>query len=111
MGLSLALLGTALLVVAGIYILALGARAWSDAVAAQHRARAHGYEADTSHETLQIAAEALEGATKIQHTQPFVEPSEADLIEMIQRNREFTTEGNEGIELTPPIPPGGQYNT
>lgn len=51
---------SSLMILAGVAILAVGARAWSDAVAAQHRARAHGIEADMQRETIETARAAAD---------------------------------------------------
>jgi hypothetical protein len=53
------------LLAGGVWVLAVGAKCWSDATAAAHRARAHGIEADMQKETIETArsaaAEAMRG--------------------------------------------------
>lgn len=107
--LGLAIVAIVFLFLAGILVLALGARAWSDAVAAQHRARAHSYEADATRETIGIAEEALTQGSRIQHPQEFHTPSDEELLAAMRAEREYTTEGNEGFDPVEPIPSGGFY--
>jgi hypothetical protein len=40
---------------ASVWVLAKGATAWADARAAEHRARAHGIEADMQRDTIEMA--------------------------------------------------------
>lgn len=49
-------IATAAFILAGsVWVLGHGARAWADAKAAEHRARAHGIEADMQRETIEQA--------------------------------------------------------
>lgn len=52
------------LLAAGVWVLALGAKEWSDAAAAQHRARAHGIEADMQKDTIEHARAAASAALR-----------------------------------------------
>lgn len=47
-----------------VWILGLGAKEWSDAAAAQHRARAHGIEADMQKDTIEHARAAADAAMR-----------------------------------------------
>ncbi|MGB8966836.1 MAG: hypothetical protein WCB99_14465 [Candidatus Cybelea sp.] len=85
------------------WVLARGALAWSDAIAAQHRARAHGIEADMQNETIETARAAAE---RVMTGRPPPTPEqirEAILAQRAAGNgqpedyHEFTTSG----EVTP----------
>lgn len=94
-----------------VCVAALGARMWADAVAATHRARAHGVQADSEQVTIQAANDALDEAGERVPRGDYRPPTDRDLYEQIlaEREREYTTTANEGIEESEPIPSGGFY--
>ncbi len=118
-----------LLLFCGILILALvlfvavmGARGWAEAIAALHKARAHGVQADAEEAILNQASDAVEKVREVhndagsRHRPAYDAPSEDDLRASLlaQRlanaeEREITTHGNDGFEETEPIPGGGFY--
>ncbi len=121
-----------LLFLGGVITLALGARMWSSAVAEQWRAHSHGVEARVNADLLTDSERALREARDNLSSEGVEEeydrPTDVDLLRSIIAQRkanngngtvrvprgaevveEFTTEGNEGIEPTPPIPEGGIY--
>ncbi|GAC1550363.1 MAG: hypothetical protein NVS3B16_24700 [Vulcanimicrobiaceae bacterium] len=112
------LFAASVLFVVGIGVLALGARAWSDAVAASHRARAHGLSVDETTQTLGAVQDAAEDVrAKARGT--FVPPTEDELQSWIieqrhssnGRSEEYTTDANNGVpDEQPPIRRGGLYN-
>ncbi|GAC1496173.1 MAG: hypothetical protein NVS1B2_16050 [Vulcanimicrobiaceae bacterium] len=107
----------ALLFVVGVGVLGLGARSWSDAVAAGHRARSHGLEVDETTQTISAVQDATE-EVRARARGTFVPPTEDELQAWIIEQRqstngradEYTTDDNNGIPSDqPPIQRGGLY--
>jgi uncharacterized membrane protein len=106
-----------------LFITVMGARGWAEAIAALHKARAHGAQADAEESILHQASDAVEKIREVhsdvgsRHRPAYDAPSEDDLrasllaqrLANAEENREYTTHGNEGFEETPPIPGGGFY--
>jgi hypothetical protein len=110
-------LGGAIVFLASVLLLAVGARLWADAATAAHRTRAHGAQADETQMTIQAVEEATEEvkrAARIHAPLPTDAELRAGLLaERRSENghsdyREYTTAGNEGIEEEPAFD-GGLY--
>lgn len=84
--------------------------ALGNAIASHHRARAHGYQADSDGAVFEDGIAALQNKS-IRGTSEFVNPTDDDLREAIEAERGYSTEGNEGFEQQEPIPSGHFYNT
>ncbi len=106
-----------------LFVAVMGARGWAEAIAALHKARAHGVQADAEEAILRQASDAVEkiqevpGVPGSRHRPPYDAPSEEDLrasllaqrLANAEENREYTTHGNEGYPDHEPIPGGGFY--
>ena len=95
-----------LLFLGGIGVLALGAWGWGNAIAAAHRARAHGYDADERKATYAAANEALSEVEERRRNgrARYVPPSDEELQEAIlagRREPDITTDANENIPEEP----------
>lgn len=110
----------ALLFMGGVVVLGLGAWAWGNAIAAAHRARAHGLTADAQqvvHESARDALGEIDDRRREFGGEDYRPPADNELVEAIlaARNgstnddRDITTIGNEGIEEEPPIPVDSQW--
>lgn len=103
----------ALIVVIAALAAGLGALVWANAIAAAYRAHAHRLQLHAS----EVAADVVEEAALAAQGQrppraPYVPPTEDEIRASIlaaREDREYTTHGNEGMEDSPPIPPGGLY--
>jgi hypothetical protein len=110
-----------------VAILGVGAHWFGRAVREAHTARAHAAQADETQETVATSREAL-AALEEPHVslddnpvnRAYARPTDADIMASVIAGRngkrypnedEFTTEGNEGIPETPPIPDGGMYRS
>jgi hypothetical protein len=114
--LAMAIAAVGLEVIVACVILGYGAYAWSNAIAAAHRARAHGAQADAAQLTLDATHDAVDAAP---HRAPYEPPSDRELVDALiaerydptDARREYDTESNEtGAEPEPPIPRGGFYS-
>lgn len=104
---------------AAVWLLAKGARGWSKAIDAAHRARYAGIQADVAQAADAALTETRERKPRADYTPPTDEEvAEAIKLERTEQQRsyervtrEYTTEGNElGEEPVPPIPgPHGEY--
>jgi hypothetical protein len=106
-----------------LFVTVMGARGWAEAIAALHKARAHGAQADAEESILHQASDAVEKIREVhsdggsRHRPPYDAPSEEDLraallaqrLANAEEDREYTTHGNEGIPDQAPIPGGGFY--
>lgn len=111
---TLLFIGGVLLLLVGMVVIGLGAWAWANAIAATHRARAHGFAADENERIAEEAHEAFNETIERKPRGDYQPPSEEDLVEGIRAGRdekEYTTLGNEGIEEAAPIGGGGMYRT
>lgn len=113
---SFAVLGAAILFVAGVGVLALGARGWAYAIADAHRAESHGVELGERKNTYQQAHEAIDDleqrrASRAQRDVPSDDELLAAVLAEREQARDYDTLSNEGIETEPPIPEGGLYRT
>ena len=88
------------LLVGGVWVLAQGAKAWADASAAEHRARAHGIEADMQRDTIEHARAAADRALGGRPPPTPDEIKQAILDQRVAGNgvseeyREYTTSGD-----------------
>lgn len=119
---AIAVLGAALLFLAGVGILAvLGiilARLWAEV----QRARSHRISADAQEEVVAASAEALDDVSAARERNQRITrdygapPSDEELFESVMRGRQpdddgdITTMRNEHVEETSPIPPDSQFN-
>jgi hypothetical protein len=111
-----------------VAILGVGAHWFGRAVREAHTARAHAAQADETQDTVAQATAALAHIDETPQAssldnpvnRPYERPTDADLMAALIARRngraypnedEFTTEGNEGIPETPPIPETGMYRT
>jgi uncharacterized membrane protein len=107
-----------------LFVTVLGARGWAEAIAALHKARAHGVQADAEQTILNQASDAVEKVREVhsdgtsRHRPAYDAPSEDDLRAALlaqrlanaaEEDREYTTHGNEGFADHAPIPGGGFY--
>lgn len=110
---------SALFICAAVWLLSVGAKGWSDAKAAEHRARAHGIEADMQRETIEQAREAATRAMAGQY-RGSPPPTPEDIRESIIRQRaagngaaeeyqEFTTSGDVTPDELNEHMQGGEY--
>ena len=106
-----------------VVILGFGARAWSDSIAAVARARSFLNTAAGEERLQSESLDAVDEAREQRGRAPYVPPTDRSLIEAIlaerpstngvahDDEREYTTDGNENIDESPPIPEGGMYKT
>lgn len=89
--------------------------ALGNAIASHHRARAHGYQADSDNAVFADGVDVLRKSRSIQQPEAFHNPDDEDLAEVILAERaergDITTEGNEGFETVEPIRSGTFYRT